>query len=244
MVKLHFGKPTDQHAYLHIPRALAFQATSATSIVVVGISSYGLVFLNDKKKMTAEQIPEGVLHAQEILNTNGSLTAASGFASLLCTVYVLMTILRIHPIETKRSIMIKEFLFGLATLFLLGANIAMTVVTSTKSATITTPLASPAVVARLVAASGQNLAYISNWPPRVAMIVGWVNFACMSLSWLLVSLAARHMLRSGHNEVAVGNATLFKSRKAAQVASSGVDSPNSMEKHSASEHEHTDMHQV
>jgi len=197
-----FKAPEDNHAYLHWPRLFFFNLTGALAIAETGLSSRALRVLTDKKNQVKMTLPGGALHATDVVGVNGAVVASSGFAAILCFVLLNIALFRLHRIETRRSIFIKEVLFGFATVFLLATVIAQTVVVVGRSAKVTSSSLPQAIVNELVAATGQSLRYRDSLAFS-AMIVAWLCFGSTCITFLLVSLAARHIVKYG-SQPAIG----------------------------------------
>jgi len=183
--------------HLRWPRLIFFQLTSALSIVVVGLSSWGLAQIQDKRIQVKTLVPGGKLHVGDILATGAGLTAASGLASLACSLLFLITLFRLHKRESKGSVILKEVIFGFCSIAFFITAIAATVVTATRSAVITSDAISAALLAELEKLSGQSLAYKDNTPAVSSAIVAWFAWLSSTISFILVSLAARKLLDHG-----------------------------------------------
>lgn len=214
-----------KNMYLKGPRMFFFALTTALSITTLGLASWGLKVLNDRKNLVKHQLPGAALHADPILAVGGALTAASGYASLACTIMALLMIFSPRHEETLTTVRIKEGVFAFAVIFEFGVLIACTVVTASQSATVTAPGIPPALIAAAVAASGQKLAYKDSTPPVAYTSVGWVCWLSTIISLILVSMAARHALKHGHPEPEAGYTS---QNKPLASGASGVDAPTSV----------------
>jgi len=184
--------------YLRWPRLISFAFTSSLSVAVFGLAAWSLKVLIDKKNI-ARQLPGGVLHANDVIGAGGALTAAAGFTSLACIGFIIMTFFRLHKAETYRTVLLKEGIFAFAWVFLLAALIAQTVVYASKSATVTSSMIPQTLVDQIISVSGQSLAYKDIPAVRADTIVGWVAWASLTITLILVSLAARHSHREHSN---------------------------------------------
>ncbi|BGP32772.1 hypothetical protein JCM10296v2_004556 [Rhodotorula toruloides] len=152
--------------YLRGPRIFMFLFTQALVGAEVGLSSWSLADGYDKKRLTRHVLPSATLHINDAFGVGGAVTGAAGLSSILCGILLLYTVFHPRRPETIRSIRIKEGLFGTVILLLLGALIPATVRSSPflsaviyVSFVITAPGIPNAVIAKLVAASGQDLRY-------------------------------------------------------------------------------------
>jgi len=197
-----FAAPEDNHAYLYWPRMIMFSLTGALSVAVTGLSSRGLKILNDQKNKVKAQIPGGALHATDILGSNGAVLATCGFAALSCVALSSIALFRLQRVETRRTVLIKELLFGFSVISELTAILAFTVITCTHSAVVVSTLLPQNIVNEVVAESGTSVAYIDSIA-KSTMIVAWICWFSTSVTFVLVSLAARHILKHG-SEPALG----------------------------------------
>lgn len=70
--------------YLRLPRLIFFHLTSALSITVVGLTSWGLKTLSDNRHEVTTAIPGAELHAGDVVAVGAALVTSTGIASLAC----------------------------------------------------------------------------------------------------------------------------------------------------------------
>lgn len=161
--------------------------------------------------------------------------------------------------ETIKTVRIKEGLFSFALILWIATLIPATVIFATKSGYVTAPGIPDVVIASLVAASGKNLACKllfsfdfltkvqyklfsnavilfgnidkSNTPIRAYVATGWCAFLSTVVNLILVSLEARHVLRTGVSDGVRGELVGQHTPKHAQSIN---------EKSNLDHHEHQD----
>lgn len=63
--------------HLRTPRLIFFALTMALSIVVTGLTSWGIKVAYGEKHETSKTLPGATLHVQDLLGSGGAVTAAS-----------------------------------------------------------------------------------------------------------------------------------------------------------------------
>jgi len=139
---------------------------------------------------------------------------------------LLIGMFRLQQIETKRSVFLKEFIFGFASIFYLATIIALTVICLHRSATVTSTVLPPSVLTQLLQASGQSLAY-RDTIAFATMIVAWLCFGSTLLSLFLVSLATRHIARFGPEPAPLAHGIVDESGHLVHQSREKESSPNS-----------------
>jgi hypothetical protein len=153
-------------------------------------------------------IPGGRLHAGDVVATGAAVVATCGVAALACsflTLTILLGALRGQRgvEETRRSVMLKEGIFVFAVISELVALVGATYVCANKSGYVTSDKLPQDLVNQFVALSGKSLAYKDQRPVVSYVIVGWICWISTVVSTILVSLAARHVLK--HSSAQTGN---------------------------------------
>ncbi|ORY87411.1 hypothetical protein BCR35DRAFT_302164 [Leucosporidium creatinivorum] len=184
MLTLHWRT----HGYLRIPRLLAFQLTQGLSTATCGLASWGLKTGYDQKAF---------LNITDVIGSGGALVAASGTAGLLCFAMVLFIMLRPRAPETLKSCRIKEALFGFSLVFLFATLVPATYIMANKGGVITKEGVPAAAILQLLSLQNIHLDYKYQTPVKAYCIVGWFCWLSTLISFILVSMEARHVLKHG-----------------------------------------------
>ncbi|GAA5844427.1 hypothetical protein JCM9279_006298 [Rhodotorula babjevae] len=183
--------------YLRAPRIFMFLLTQSLVAVEVGLSSWSLAYGYEKKHKAAKVLPGAKLDLMDAFAVGGTVTAAAGLSSILCGILLLYTVFHPRKPETLKTIRVKEALFGTVAFLLLAALIPATVITATRSGVITAPGIPPAIIATLVASTGEDLRYRKQTPIVSYLIVGWIAWLSTIITGILVSIAARKTHKYG-----------------------------------------------
>ncbi|KAI5477562.1 hypothetical protein MNV49_006150 [Pseudohyphozyma bogoriensis] len=183
--------------YLRTARLCAFALTTSLSIATVGLAAWALKRGVDKKDFVKHSIPGATLDISNMISAGSVVTAAAGHATFLCLLFASAAIFIPNREETQKTICWKEYSFAYAAVFYLGSLLAATIIYATKSGKITKPGVSQDAIAQIVALSEQDLRYRKQDYILPYIITGWLAFASVLLSLVLVSLAARHMHKHG-----------------------------------------------
>merc|ERR1711939_157669 len=181
----------DRHAYLKWPRLIAFGLVGALGVAATGLSARAIQALKEDRATLKAQLPTASLNATDVVIVAGLMTTAAGLAALYCTALSTAILFRLHREETRRSILVKEVI--MATL----------VIILNRSATITAPGIPAALIAQLLASQGRSLAYRDSIV-YYALIVCWVCFAMVLISFVLAALTSRHIKKYGPEDTLLG----------------------------------------
>ncbi|KAK4703647.1 hypothetical protein P7C70_g2566, partial [Phenoliferia sp. Uapishka_3] len=120
-----------------------------------------------------------------------------GVASILCLIMGFLGHFKPHLKETRKTVLVKECLFGFACIFWLAVLIPAAVFVGSRSAKVTKAGVPAAVIAQIVALSGQKLAYKYQKSAIAFTVVGWIAFLSTCINLVLVSLAGRYVVKHG-----------------------------------------------
>jgi len=193
----------DRHAYLKWPRLIAFGLVGALGVAATGLSARAIQALKEDRATLKAQLPTASLNATDVVIVAGLMTTAAGLAALYCTALSTAILFRLHREETRRSILVKEVIMATLALILLGCCIAASVIILNRSATITAPGIPAALIAQLLASQGRSLAYRDSIV-YYALIVCWVCFAMVLISFVLAALTSRHIKKYGPEDTLLG----------------------------------------
>lgn len=192
-----------RHAYLKWPRLIAFGLTGALAVTATGLNAEAINRLEHDKKTLKGLLPNATLNATDVLTAAGLMTTAAGLAALYCTALSVMILFRLHKEETKRSILVKEICMVLLALILLGSCIAASVIILNRSASITASGIPAALITGLLRQQGRSLAYKDSIVYK-GLIVCWICFAFVVISFVLAALTSRHIKKYGSESTLLG----------------------------------------
>ncbi|SCZ89641.1 BZ3500_MvSof-1268-A1-R1_Chr9g10513 [Microbotryum saponariae] len=191
--------------YLRWQRIVFFNITSALCTATAALAIWGLVTGYQQKHDVREKLNGATLHIQNAFAAGGSVAAASGLASLLCTFVLAMALFRRNKPETLSSVRLKEVLFGFSCLCWIGTLIPATYIWQTKAGVITKTGVPAAVLAQIVALGKIDLRYKTNKPLKSQIIVGWIAFGATLITTALVLAEARYVLKHGRDGPLIGH---------------------------------------
>ncbi|KAK4057249.1 hypothetical protein OIO90_001746 [Microbotryomycetes sp. JL221] len=187
----------DSHAYLRWPRLISFTLASSLCTVSGCLSAWALAANTDKRNLVAKNIPGAVLHTGDAVACGAILVAAGGLAAFLLFLMSLSIQFQRRQPETLKTVRIKEAVFAFLSIMYLGGLVAATVVTWTRSASITKAGVAQATINQIVALGGFDLRYKAEHRIVSYIAVGWAALFFLLTSLVLLSLEARHILKNG-----------------------------------------------
>ncbi|SCV69830.1 BQ2448_1224 [Microbotryum intermedium] len=191
--------------YLRWQRILFFNITSALCASTAALALWGLVSGYQQKSEVRHKLNGATLHIQDAFAAGGSVAAASGLASLLCSFVLGMALFRRNQPETLSSVRLKEVVFGFSCLTWIGTLIPATYIWQTKAGFITKTGVPAAVISQIIALGKIDLRYKVNKPLKAQIIVGWIAFGSTLITTALVIAEARYVLKHGRDGPLIGH---------------------------------------
>lgn len=192
------------HAYLKWPRIIVFNLNGALAITATALCCQALNNLAHDKNTLSSQVPGAYIHAGDAVAVGACMTTAAGIASVYTAVLGTVVTLGLHKEETKRTLMVKEVMMVFMACFLFASTVAATVILSTRSARLSAPGLPESLLVSLVEGTGKSIKYTDTltFP---GMIVSWCCFGTTTISFILATLAHKHVAKYGPSNTLVGH---------------------------------------